>query len=175
MEIDKTNLHAVLYALGELKAYKTLSNMERNDAIEAMNKLNSNRINLSFIFTRTFTQMERILEFEIQYNLQPIDHYSPYYFLQRREFVTSFYGKGPLSISHISKFIAWLMVYGDKITIELKRIGNLPLIIKIKKTYKGIQIYLFDNIVHSISLQYMGDVKKIEYDLTYLFKNSFLI
>ena len=51
MEIDKTNLHAVLYALGELKAYKTLSNMERNDAIEAMNKLNSNGINLSFIFT----------------------------------------------------------------------------------------------------------------------------
>ena len=51
MEIDKINLHAVLYALGELKAYKTLSNMERNDAIEAMNKLNSNGINLSFIFT----------------------------------------------------------------------------------------------------------------------------
>jgi hypothetical protein len=118
--------------------------------------------------------MKTILEFEMQFRLQPIDHSSPYYFLQRREFVTSFYGKGPLSISHLSKFIAWVMVYGDKITIELKRIGNSPLVIKINKTYKGIQIYLFDNIAHSISLQYMGDVKKIEYDLTYLFENSFL-
>lgn len=118
--------------------------------------------------------MNKILGFKIQFKLQPVDYLSPYYFLQRREFETSFYGKGPLSISHISKFIAWLMVYGDKITIELKRIGT-PLVIKINKTYKGIQIYLFDNIVHSISLQYMGDVKKIEYDLTYLFKNSFLI
>ena len=32
MEMDKPNLQAVLYALGELKAYKTLSNVERNDA-----------------------------------------------------------------------------------------------------------------------------------------------
>jgi hypothetical protein len=118
--------------------------------------------------------MEQILEFEMQFRLNPIDDSSPYYFLKRREFVTSFYGKGPPSITHISKFIAWLMVYGDKIIIELKRFGKSPLVIKINKTYKGVQIYLFDNIVHNISLQYMGDVKKIEYDLTYLFKNSFL-
>ena len=35
METDKRNLNAVLYALGELEAYKTLSNSERNVAIEA--------------------------------------------------------------------------------------------------------------------------------------------
>jgi hypothetical protein len=51
METDKTNLNAVLYALGELKTYKTLSNSERNVAIEAMNNLNSTGIDLGFVFT----------------------------------------------------------------------------------------------------------------------------
>ena len=51
METDKRNLNAVLYALGELEAYKTLSNSERNVAIEAMDNLNSNGIDLGFVFT----------------------------------------------------------------------------------------------------------------------------
>jgi hypothetical protein len=119
-------------------------------------------------------KMETISDFEMLFKLQPIDYLRSDYFLQKREFVTSFYGKGSLSISHLSKIIAWLMVYGDEIIIEIKQFGKPPFIIKIKKTYKGIQIYLFDDIIHSISLQYMGDIKKIEYDLTYLFENSLL-
>jgi hypothetical protein len=120
--------------------------------------------------------MEKILDYCVQLDLQPIDQYfNPYHFLQKKRtnFKTLFYGKN-LQLRHLAKIIAWVMVYGDKMTIELKLIDENPLFIKIEKNYKGIQIYKLNNPIHIISLMYISNVEKIEFDLTFLFNCSCL-
>lgn len=117
--------------------------------------------------------MEKIIDYFVQLQFLPIDQFLPInsIFQKKKEFITSFHGK-ILQSSHLAKIIAWIMAYGDIMTIEMKMIGSRPLVMKIIKKYKGIEIYLFNKIIHTISIVYISNVKKIEFDLTYIFKNT---